>query len=446
MDGGGGELGMRVRITPVIDRGKLNGEAKKVEGVLAKKLKIGAGGNLAGLLKGGGGTGNAAVAGAVGGVFASAMQGLMGIAKKMLSTFVDASPMLKGILKMLNMGFMQILRPIGDTLAIMLRPIAIFFRLIGREIMKRVRDKRKELKAQGLTGMDLGMALMAEIPGIYLDVFMEFLSKVDWVGIFTKIGNFVYTFVTEKLPVILGKMYELGSTLFWMIVEAIGKMPILATLGGVLLGMIILAVGAMVVLGTLGMVLFTSIMTAVGPMAVLNGLGDAVNGRIMTSIGSMTVLGGLGAAILAIAIGAVAMYASSPQAQKDYDRIVGAQPMPAGAPPLEPAGQAKVGYIDVGKPGSRWQKPFEDIYNSLGMKGPLIPGLATGGEVLKTGWVNMHAGEVAADKGDLLSSIKEAVSSSGGGNVTVVIPGSAIANAIDNRIDYYYRTKVANRR
>jgi hypothetical protein len=358
--------------------------------------------------------------------------------------------MLKGILKMLNMGFMQILRPIGDTLAIMLRPIAMFFRLIGREIMKRVRDKRKELKAQGLTGMDLGMALMAEIPGIYLDVFMEFLSKVDWVGIFTKIGNFVYTFVTEKLPVILGKLLELGSTIFWGIVNAIGKMPLLATLGLLLLGMIILAVGAMVVLGTLGMVLFSSIFMSIGPMSVLGGMGGSIMTKTMGAIGPMSTLGTLGAAIFAVALLAANDYVNSSRAQTDVQNLVGATSLPADVPKPynygQPGEQIGAGFHASELANGRWQKPFEDLYNSLGGSGQLIPGLATGGQVLKTGWVNMHAGEVAADRGDLLSSIKEAVSSSGGGDVTVVIPGSAIANAIDNRIDYYYRTKVANRR
>jgi hypothetical protein len=227
-------------------------------------------------------------------------------------------------------------------------------------------------------------------------------------------------------------------------------MPLLATLGLLLLGMIILAVGAMVVLGTLGMVLFSSIFMSIGPMSVLGGMGGSIMTKTMGAIGPMSTLGTLGAAIFAVALLAANDYVNSSRAQTDVQNLVGATSLPADVPKPynygQPGEQIGAGFHASELANGRWQKPFEDLYNSLGGSGQLIPGLATGGQVLKTGWVNMHAGEVAADRGDLLSSIKEAVSSSGGGDVTVVIPGSAIANAIDNRIDYYYRTKVANRR
>jgi len=428
MDGGGGDLSLKVRVTPVIDQSKLKGEAKKVETQLNKNIKFM--GSFKGVkgASGGGGTGNAAVAGAIGGIFASLTQGVMGALHKMTSMMVESSGMLKGVLKMLNMGFMQILRPIGDVLAMLLRPVAMFFRVIGREIMKRMRAKRNELKAQGLKGSALGWALMEEMPGIYLDVFIEQLGRVDWVSLFLRIGNFLWTMFTEKLPLLLSKLNSLGGLILILIIGAIGTMLVLGTLAGLLL---------------------TGIFTAIGPMMALGGLGGGILSTATTAIGTMGVLAGLGAIIFAIA--EVALWAASDDAQKTYDRMTSAQDMPAGAPPLPEVAGGNVGYINVNKPGaspdtlvSNLKKEAENLYNMVGGHGQLIPGLAGGGEVLGTGLVNMHAGEVAADKGNLRQLIAEAVSVNNSN--TIVIPGSVISDAIDRRIDYYYQTKVANRR
>ncbi|OPY30356.1 MAG: hypothetical protein A4E31_00406 [Methanomassiliicoccales archaeon PtaU1.Bin030] len=429
---------------------------KSVKGLLPKSLR----GMFSSVTKGTGGLGQAAVAGGVGGIAAAGVQALIGIGQKMLSFLMQSSASLRNAVRLLNMGFMQIIRPFADTLAMMIRPIALFFRLIGKEIMRRVREKRKELKAQGLRGASLGMALMAEIPGIYLDVFMEFAKKVDWTKILTKIGESVWKFLTEKLPIILEKLRELGVLVLKKIIESIGSMPILATLGLLVLGAIVLAIGTMVVLGTLGALVLGTMTTAIGTMSVLNGLGNSVFSKIMTSIGEMSVLGTLGTAILGIAIAAVATWASSPQAQTDYDRWTGASNT-TGQPPLPSEGKANVGFIEVGKPGqgsdaNYWKRPLEDVYNMLGGKGPLIPGLATGGEVTATGLVNVHAGEVVKDKGDLLKALRDTIRSemgSGGfsGNITVNINGDVSRNvqleqAIRRGIDSYYRERVVNRR
>ena len=49
--------------------------------------------------------------------------GLVGIVVGMVKLLVGSSPMLKSILKLFNFGIMLILRPIGDFIGFMLRPI-----------------------------------------------------------------------------------------------------------------------------------------------------------------------------------------------------------------------------------------------------------------------------------------------------------------------------------
>lgn len=51
--------------------------------------------------------------------------GLVGIAVGMVKMLVSSSPMLKQILKLFNFGIMLILRPIGDFIGFMLRPIML---------------------------------------------------------------------------------------------------------------------------------------------------------------------------------------------------------------------------------------------------------------------------------------------------------------------------------
>ena len=97
------------------------------------------------------------------------------------------------------------------------------------------------------------------------------------------------------------------------------------------------------------------------------------------------------------------------------------------------------------------KKPFEDINNWMGGRGPLIPGLASGGEVLTTGLVNMHKGEVAQNKGELLRDIRFAAAEAvnGGGQpiqVNVVIPGAVMRAAMIEGTDKYYRERVVSRR
>jgi len=94
--------------------GGIKGEYDKVS-----KRAEGKFGNILGKLGGGKGM---KVAGAIG----LGALGLASIAKKGFQALVEASPMLKQMMKMLNFGVMMILRPIGDFFGFFLRPIFVY--------------------------------------------------------------------------------------------------------------------------------------------------------------------------------------------------------------------------------------------------------------------------------------------------------------------------------
>ncbi len=402
MDGAGGDLGLKVRITPIIDQGKLSGEAKKVEKQINKTMPKDGGGIL-GRLGGfankmgmGGGVGSAAIAGAVGGLVASAMQGVMGLLKKGLSVLVESSGSLRNVLKLLNMGFLQIIRPFADVLAIMLRPIAMFFRIVGREVMKRVREKRKELKAQGYSGIALGGALMAELPSIYLDVLMEQLGKIDWGTFFSKILSVLWENLTVRLPAFLGKVFEilngLGKWIWENIILAIGNLALteLAKFGWWLWTEITEAIGDMAIaIGTFGGWLWTEITEAIGNLgSALSGFGNWLWTEITSAITNLI--------------------------------------------PGSGAVKAATGF-DIGG-------MFGAGFSALGR----VLGLDSGGLMTSDGLIYAHAGEAVIGTDSLRGMIADAISVNNSN--TIVIPGSVIADAIDRRVDYYYKYKVANRR
>jgi hypothetical protein len=432
MDGAGGDLGLRVKITPVLDSGKLNAEGKKVEKQLNKTMPKGGGGFLgkiggfANRMGAGSGVGNAAVAGAVGGIMASAMNGVMGLLKKGLSVLVESSGSLRNVLKLLNMGFLQIIRPFADVLAIMLRPIAMFFRVIGREVMKRVRERRKELKAQGYSGIALGGALMAELPSIYLDVLMEQLGKIDWGTFFSKILSVLWENLTVRLPAFLGKVFEilngLGKWIWENIILAIGNLATteLAKFGLWIWTEIVKALGTAVTwvanmfagAASFGAWLWNQIIGAFGTAAswvsqMFEGMGDFAS-WIWNEV--KKVFG------VSQSKGTISQIASSSS---------------------DPTTKFFAGLASGGV----------DVLNFLsGGLFSKVTGMASGGMMTGDGLIYAHAGEVVKDRGDIEAMIRAAASSGGGGNVTVVIPGSAMVDAIDRRVDHYYRTKVANRR
>jgi hypothetical protein len=435
MDGAGGDLGLRVKITPVLDSGKLNAEGKKVEKQLNKTMPKGGGGFLgriggfANRMGAGSGVGNAAVAGAVGGIMASAMNGVMGLLKKGLSVLVESSGSLRNVLKLLNMGFLQIIRPFADVLAIMLRPIAMFFRVIGREVMKRVRERRKELKAQGYSGIALGGALMAELPSIYLDVLMEQLGKIDWGTFFSKILSVLWENLTVRLPAFLGKVFEilngLGKWIWENIILAIGNL-------------------ATTELAGFGLWIWTEIVKALGTAVtwVANMFAGAA------SFGAWLwnqIIGAFGTAASWVSQMFEGMGDFASWIWNEVKKVFGVS-------------QSKGAITDIAAAASASSDPTTRFLGGLASGGrdalnfltggmfSKVTGMASGGMMTGDGLIYAHAGEVVKDRGDIEAMIRAAASSGGGGNVTVVIPGSAMVDAIDRRVDHYYRTKVANRR
>ena len=461
MVGEGGDLGMRVRITPIIDQGKLNAESKKVETQLNKTMPKGSGGILgriggfANRMGAGSGVGNAAVAGAVGGIIASAMNGVMGLLKKVFSVMVESSGSLRNVLKLLNMGFLQIIRPFADVLAIMLRPIAMFFRIIGREVMKRVREKRKELKAQGYSGIALGGALMAELPSIYLDVLMEQLSKIDWGTFFSKILNVLWENLTVRLPAFLGKVFEilngLGNWIWENIILAIGNLAVteLANFGWWIWNEIVKALGTAASwvasmfegMGDFASWIWTEIVKALG--TAVTWVANMFEGA--ASFGAWLwnqIIGAFGTAASWVSQMFEGMGDFASWIWNEVKKIFGVS-------------QSKGAISQIASSSSDPTTKFfaglasggVDVLNILsGGLFSKVTGMASGGMMTGDGLIYAHAGEVVKDRGDIEAMIRAAASSGGGGNVTVVIPGSAMVDAIDRRVDHYYRTKVANRR
>lgn len=77
---------------------------------------------------------------------------------KVVDILSQASPFLRAQLKILNIGFMQILKPFGDVVGTALKPIA-------KMMMQFARNSRQALRAAGLTPKD------EEYLGTYFDMF-----------------------------------------------------------------------------------------------------------------------------------------------------------------------------------------------------------------------------------------------------------------------------------
>ena len=133
--------------------GGIKGEYDKVS-----KRAEGKFGNILGKLGGGKGM---KVAGAIG----LGALGLASIAKKGFQALIEASPMLKQMMKMLNFGVMMILRPLGDFFGFFLRPI--FIMLLRKFIIP---FYQTYLPMMQQMGNDLGVRVVRLLTWI-LDVF-----------------------------------------------------------------------------------------------------------------------------------------------------------------------------------------------------------------------------------------------------------------------------------
>lgn len=109
--------------------------------------------------KGGGGTGamkNLAKLGAI----AAGIGGILIGINKLVSMTVSASPVLQTMLKLLNVGIMFILRPIGDFLAFFLKPFIIIFVRASLEFYKLLSPIMRRM------GSKLGEALIPDFGNI----------------------------------------------------------------------------------------------------------------------------------------------------------------------------------------------------------------------------------------------------------------------------------------
>ena len=105
------------------------------------------------------------------GIIAIGVGSLVALVQKLTGMIVDSSPMLKGMLKLLNYSIMLILRPIGDFFGFFLRPIVIYFlRSVALPFYKQMRPVMQKLGS--LIGVDF-MARQSEIDGIESKGFWE---------------------------------------------------------------------------------------------------------------------------------------------------------------------------------------------------------------------------------------------------------------------------------
>ncbi len=115
-------------------------------------------GGIVGGPKAGGGGGGIFGAGILGGLTGGLVVGLLdGIKTAVIKTFElfqQASPMFKRSLRMIHIAVLSIVRPIGDIFGRIMYPIARFFMLWGRAIMKTYREKYAEYIAQGMSPIE----------------------------------------------------------------------------------------------------------------------------------------------------------------------------------------------------------------------------------------------------------------------------------------------------
>lgn len=116
----------------------------------------------------------------------AALAGGAGLAKMI----VDSSPMLKQMLKILNIGIMLILRPIGDFIGFMLRPLLLEF--VTKVAVPAYREGAKMAKDLGPKFGKALLLLFTDLPGFFelaiTNPIMGSLEKT-WINIVTALKN-----------------------------------------------------------------------------------------------------------------------------------------------------------------------------------------------------------------------------------------------------------------
>ncbi len=138
------------------------------------------GGGMAGILGGGGG-----MMAALGPLAALAIigQSMVDLLKKVVDILMQASPLLQAQMTIMRMGFMQILRPIGDALAYLLMPVSMFFRILGLSVARKMQAEAAQLKAEGKTPSQIGNAMLADYPQMFLGSLVDTMQNYDWTPI-----------------------------------------------------------------------------------------------------------------------------------------------------------------------------------------------------------------------------------------------------------------------
>ena len=129
---------------------------------------------------------------------------ILGLVKKLTGMIIDSSPMLQQMLKLLNFGFMLILRPIGDFIGFFLKPMIMWFiRDVAlpwyKSNVKKAMDKGNE---EGTKFADnpllyLGKKGALGLAGLTLSHLDEIQNAIE--GAFMQVGLTVQTWV-NALP------------------------------------------------------------------------------------------------------------------------------------------------------------------------------------------------------------------------------------------------------
>lgn len=217
------------------------------------------------------------------------LKGIMQILQAIFRRLVDASPSLKAMVKMLHTGFNMIIKPIGDAIGYLLRPIARFFIVIGRNINLAMAEKVAELQGQGYSSFGISGALFASLPEIYLKVLVDAFKGMDWDSMINEWARVVTTNFTERIPSLISLIITVFasltmglSTWFW---GEVGKS--LASLWNIIAG----------ALGGLGTWLWDGITGALGAAwGAVAGFGSWLWTSITGAIGDIAsaIGGGLG--------------------------------------------------------------------------------------------------------------------------------------------------------
>lgn len=109
--------------------------------------------------------------------------GVVALVKKLTSLMIDSSPMLKSMLKLFQTGIMFILRPIGDFIGFLLRPIMIY---LLRTIF--IPWYRQMAPLMRLWGAELGANLVEFIKDPFGKL-GEWWASIDWGRLLSSMGG-----------------------------------------------------------------------------------------------------------------------------------------------------------------------------------------------------------------------------------------------------------------